>query len=317
MIEVVSLTKNYGEKKGIFNISFKVKKGEIVGFLGPNGAGKTTTMRLITGFLYPTSGNVFIEGNSIIEKPTVARRFLGYLPENNPLYDDIKVKEYLDFRGRIKGLKGENLKKRINYVVERCEIKEVYNKLIGNCSKGFRQRIGIADALLSDPPILILDEPTQGLDPAQIYHTRELIKSLSKEHTVILSTHILPEVEAICSKTLLIHKGSLIFDGSIDEMKNLFKESQVLSITFLCEKYKGAELLAKIDKVERFEFVENGEEKVSTFTVYAREGEDIREEIFWRCFDERIPILEIFLKKKTLEEAFLKIISEEVEEVLQ
>jgi ABC-2 type transport system ATP-binding protein len=314
MIEAISLTKMYGTKKGVENISFKVDRGEIVGFLGPNGAGKTTTMRLLTGFLYPNDGDAYIEGNSIIEKPLIARKYIGYLSENNPLYEDLKVKEYLDFRGRVKGLKGKELKSRIDYVVERCEIKDVISKLTGSCSKGYRQRIGIADALINDPPILILDEPTQGLDPAQIYHTRELIKSLSVEHTVILSTHILSEVEAICSRVLLIQKGNLIFDGSLEEMKNAFKKNQVLDVTFLCDETKGREILSSIKKIDKFEEVKNEGEKGSSFLVYSLEGEDIREEIFWKCFEERIPLLQLNEKKKSLEEAFLKIISEEPKE---
>ena len=311
MLKALELTKTYGSKKGVENISFNVEKGEIVGFLGPNGAGKTTTMRLITGFLYPNEGDAFVEGHSILENPTEARKFIGYLPESNPLYEDLKVNEYLEFRGRIKGLKGKNLKERIDYVVEKCEIGDVKNKLIGSCSKGYKQRIGIADALINDPPLLILDEPTQGLDPAQIYHTRELIKSLSVGHTVILSTHILSEVEAICSRVLLIHKGTIHFDGSLNEMKSALKGGMVLKVTFLCPEYKGAEILSQIHTIEKFKVEKSERENASSFIVESREGSDIREEIFWKCYETKIPIIEISSVKRTLEEAFLKMISEE------
>ncbi|MCX7829658.1 MAG: ABC transporter ATP-binding protein [Acidobacteria bacterium] len=316
MLKAEKLTKIYGNSRGVEEITFNVEKGEIVGFLGPNGAGKTTTMRLITGFLYPNRGDALIEGFSIIENPEKAREFIGYLPENNPLYEDLKVNEYLDFRGRLKGLKGQELKKRIDEVAQKCEITDVMGKLIGSCSKGYKQRIGIADALINDPPLLILDEPTQGLDPAQIYHTRELIKSLSEGHTVILSTHILSEVEAICSKALLIHKGKILFDGSLEEMKSALRGAMQIKITFLCPQYKGAEILAQIPNVEKFFAEKSDDEKKSSFIVEAKEGADLREEIFWKCYDLKIPILEIFSLKRSLEDAFLKMISDD-EETLQ
>lgn len=315
MLNAVELTKRYGNKKGVENVNFNVEKGEIVGFLGPNGAGKTTTMRLVTGFLYPDEGDVIIEGYSILENPVAARKFIGYLPESNPLYDDLKVSEYLEFRGRIKGLKGKNLKKRMDYVAQRCEIGDVMKKLIGSCSKGYKQRIGIADSLINDPPLLILDEPTQGLDPAQIYHTRELIKSLSKDHTVILSTHILSEVEAICSRVLLIHKGNIHFDGSLDDMRSALKGGVQLKISLLCPESKGAELLAQIHNIDKFCVHSSDNDKICSFTVTSKEGSDVREEIFWKCYDNKIPLLEMSSIKRTLEEAFLKMVSEEEEEI--
>lgn len=313
MLKAQELTKLYGSKKGVENINFSVEKGEIVGFLGPNGAGKTTTMRLITGYLYPNEGDVYIEGHSIIENPSKAREFIGYLPESNPLYEDLKVKEYLEFRGRIKGLKGKKLQQKMDEVAQKTEITDVIGKLIGNCSKGYRQRIGIADALINDPPLLILDEPTQGLDPAQIYHIRELIKSLSEGHTVILSTHILSEVEAICSKVLLIHKGKIHFDGSLEEMKSALRGRTQIKVTLLCPEYKGAELLSQIHNIEKFAVEKSEEEKQCAFTIEGKEGVDVREEIFWKCYETKVPLLEIYSVKRTLEEAFLKMVSEEEE----
>jgi len=311
MIEARGLTKSYGPSRGVSDITFSVGKGEVVGFLGPNGAGKTTTMRLLTGFLYPNEGDAVIEGMSILDKPKEARRLIGYLPENNPLYEDLKVKEYLDFRARVKGIKGRDIKKRIEGVAERCSVKDVMNKLIGSCSKGYRQRIGIADALINDPPLLILDEPTQGLDPAQIHHTRELIKSLIADHTIILSTHILSEVEAICTRAMLIHNGRLQFDGTLDSMKAELACQGRVKLTLLCDRDKGASLLSKVASIEKFEEDKKLPEKGSSFSITPKDAGDIREDIFWKCFDERIPILEIGLEKQSLEEAFLLLTREE------
>jgi ABC-2 type transport system ATP-binding protein len=311
MIEARGLTKTYGPSRGVSDITFSVGKGEIVGFLGPNGAGKTTTMRLLTGYLYPNEGDAVIEDLSILEKPKEARRLIGYLPENNPLYDDLKVREYLDFRARIKGIKGNEIRKKIENVAERCSIRDVQNKLIGSCSKGYKQRIGIADALINDPPLLILDEPTQGLDPAQIHHTRELIKSLITDHTIILSTHILSEVEAICTRALLIHNGKLHFDGTLDSMKSELRCRGRVKVTLLCDREKGAGLLSKVSSLENFEAEQPPAQKGSSFALTPKEGADIREDLFWKCWDERIPILEMVLEKQSLEEAFLLLTKED------
>ncbi|HNQ78647.1 MAG TPA: ATP-binding cassette domain-containing protein [Acidobacteriota bacterium] len=310
MIQARGLTKTYGSSRGVSDVTFSVGKGEIVGFLGPNGAGKTTTMRLLTGYLYPNDGDAVIEDISILERPKDARKLIGYLPENNPLYEDLTVGEYLDFRARVKGLRGREIKKRIEDVAERCSIADVRKKLIGSCSKGYRQRIGIADALINDPPLLILDEPTQGLDPAQIHHTRELIKSLIAEHTIILSTHILSEMEAICTRALLIHKGRLQFDGTLDSMRAELACQGRVKVTLLCDAEKGAGLLSKIASVEKFE-AEPAPPRGAAFSLTPKDSGDIREEIFWKCFDERVPILEMGLEKQSLEEAFLMLTREQ------
>lgn len=311
MIEARGLTKTYGPSRGVSDISFSVGKGEIVGFLGPNGAGKTTTMRLLTGYLYPNDGDAVIEEMSILEKPKEAKRLIGYLPENNPLYEDLKVREYLDFRARVKGIKGREIKKKMDYVAERCSIGDVLEKLVGSCSKGYKQRIGIADALINDPPLLILDEPTQGLDPAQIHHTRELIKSLISDHTIILSTHILSEVEAICTRALLIHNGRLQFDGTLDAMKAELACQGRVKLTLLCDAEKGTALLSAIASIEKFEADKGAARKGTAFSITPGDSADIREEIFWKCFDERIPILEMGIEKQSLEEAFLLLTREE------
>jgi ABC-2 type transport system ATP-binding protein len=218
MIHVEHLTKYYGDYPAVQDVSFDVAAGQIVGFLGPNGAGKTTTMRILTGYLTATSGRATVAGRDVFWDPVEARRCIGYLPESCPLYPEMRVVEYLRFRAGIKGVGGRRRRQRIDYVVERCWLTEVRRQLIGTLSKGYRQRVGLADALLASPPVLILDEPTVGLDPTQIRSTRSLIRELGQEHTVLLSTHILPEVEMTCDHVILIHRGRVAAAGALDEL---------------------------------------------------------------------------------------------------
>lgn len=219
MIVVEHLTKYYGEYPAIRDVSFQVDKGQVVGFLGPNGAGKSTTMRILAGFLTATSGKATIDGRDVFWDPIGARRRIGYMPENCPLYGDMRVDEYLWFRGGLKGLSRRDRKSRLGYVLERCWLADVKHQVIGTLSKGYRQRVGLADALLADPPVLILDEPTAGLDPAQIRETRKLIRELGQQHTMLLSTHILTEVEATCDSVIVIHQGQVIEDGSLEAVR--------------------------------------------------------------------------------------------------
>lgn len=218
MIEVSNVVKRFHQLVAVADISFRVEKGEVLGFLGPNGAGKSTTMRILTGFLPATSGKVTVAGFDIFEKPLEVKRRVGYLPEVPPLYEDIDAVNYLLFIGRLKGLGGKNLRLEVDRVIETCGIKEVRSRRIGNLSKGYRQRIGLAQALLNDPDVLILDEPTIGLDPNQIVEIRSLIKHLSEKHTVILSTHILPEVVQICKRVVIIHRGKIVANDSLDRL---------------------------------------------------------------------------------------------------
>src|SRR5215467_8497120 len=210
MITVTELTKRYARNTAVDHISFEVKKGQIVGFLGPNGAGKTTTMRMLTCFLPPTSGQATVAGFDVLDNPIDVRRRIGYLPETPPLYLEMRTAEYLEFVGKIKGLRGDDLAKRIAFVLDRCAIADVEEKVLGKLSKGYRQRVGLAQAIIHNPDVLILDEPTAGLDPKQINETRDLIKDLAGEHTIILSTHILPEVEQTCEQVIIINKGKLV-----------------------------------------------------------------------------------------------------------
>jgi ABC-2 type transport system ATP-binding protein len=215
MIVVKDLTKFYGEYPAVRNVSFHVDKGQVVGFLGPNGAGKSTTMRILAGFLTATSGRATIDGKDVFWDPIAARRRIGYMPENCPIYADMRVDEYLWFRGGLKGLGRSERKARLGYVLERCWLKDVHRQIVGTLSKGYRQRVGLADALLADPPVLILDEPTAGLDPTQIRETRKLIRELGDRHTMLLSTHILSEVEATCDSVIVIYQGRVVEDGSL------------------------------------------------------------------------------------------------------
>ncbi len=218
MISVKDLTKRYPRNTAVDQISFEVAKGQIVGFLGPNGAGKTTTMRMLTCFLPPSAGTAQVAGFDVLEQPLEVKKRIGYLPETPPIYPEMETAEYLRFVGKLKGLSGSKLQKRVDYVSERCAVADVKNKLLGKLSKGYRQRVGLAQAIIHNPDVLILDEPTSGLDPKQINETRELIKDLAGEHTIILSTHILPEVEQTCEQVVIINKGKLV---ATDSVRNL------------------------------------------------------------------------------------------------
>jgi ABC-2 type transport system ATP-binding protein len=232
MIKVTDLTKRYARTVAVDKISFEVTKGQIVGFLGPNGAGKTTTMRMLTCFLPPSAGTATVAGFDVLEQPLEVKKRIGYLPETPPIYPEMETLEYLRFVGKLKGLSGANLQKRVDYVCERCAIADVKNKLLGKLSKGYRQRVGLAQAIIHNPDVLVLDEPTAGLDPKQINETRDLIKDLAGEHTIILSTHILPEVEQTCEQVIIINKGKLVATDSVRNLQARARgaESVVLEV---------------------------------------------------------------------------------------
>ena len=230
MIKVEGLTKRYARTLAVDDISFEVEKGQIVGFLGPNGAGKTTTMRVLTCFLPPTSGTAKVAGFDVLDQPLEVKRHIGYLPETPPLYPDMEVQDYLTFVGKLKGLSAADLTKRVNDVCERCAILQVRKKLIGKLSKGYRQRVGLAQAILHNPDVLILDEPTSGLDPKQIIETRELIRSLAGDHTIILSTHILSEVEHSCERVIIINQGKLVAQDTVANLTNRLRGSESVAV---------------------------------------------------------------------------------------
>jgi ABC-2 type transport system ATP-binding protein len=230
MITVTDLTKRYARHTAVDHVSFEVQKGTIVGFLGPNGAGKTTTMRMLTCFMPPTAGTATVAGFDVLEQPHEVKKHIGYLPETPPLYPEMSTSEYLEFVGKLKGLSGDELAKRIDFVLERCAVADVKNKLLGKLSKGYRQRVGLAQAIIHNPDVLILDEPTSGLDPKQINETRDLIKSLAGDHTIILSTHILPEVEQTCQQVLIINKGRLVAKDSVNNLQNRARGAEQLFV---------------------------------------------------------------------------------------
>ena len=230
MITVKELTKKYARNVAVDHISFEVEKGQIVGFLGPNGAGKTTTMRMLTCFLPPTSGSAMVAGFDVLEQPLEVKRRIGYLPEMPPLYPEMRTAEYLTFVGRLKGLSGGELRQRVDAVCERCAVADVKEKLLGKLSKGYRQRVGLAQAIIHNPDVLILDEPTAGLDPKQINETRDLIKSLAGDHTIILSTHILPEVEQTCQQVIIINKGKLVATDSVNNLQSRARGAETVHL---------------------------------------------------------------------------------------
>jgi ABC-2 type transport system ATP-binding protein len=230
MITVTDLTKRYARHTAVDHVSFEVQRGQIVGFLGPNGAGKTTTMRMLTCFMPPTAGTATVAGFDVLEQPHEVKKHIGYLPETPPLYPEMRTSEYLEFVGKLKGLSGDELAKRIDFVLERCAVADVKDKLLGKLSKGYRQRVGLAQAIIHNPDVLILDEPTSGLDPKQINETRDLIKSLAGDHTIILSTHILPEVEQTCQQVLIINKGRLVAKDSVSNLQNRARGAEQLFV---------------------------------------------------------------------------------------
>ena len=230
MIVVEHLTKYYGEYPAIRDVSFQVDRGQVVGFLGPNGAGKSTCMRILAGFLTATSGKATIDGKDVFWDPIGARRSIGYMPENCPIYADMRVDEYLLFRAGLKGLARRDARTRLGYVLERCWLTDVKRQIVGTLSKGYRQRVGLADALIADPPVLILDEPTAGLDPTQIRETRKLMRELGKQHTMLLSTHILSEVEATCDSVIVIYQGQVVEDGSLTAVRQRHGEKSLEDI---------------------------------------------------------------------------------------
>lgn len=251
MITVKGLTKRYARNTAVDDISFDVQKGQVVGFLGPNGAGKTTTMRILTCFLPPTAGSANVAGFDVLEQPMEVKKRIGYLPETPPLYPEMAVEDYLSFVGKLKGLRGADLTKRVEYVLERCSVADVRKKLIGKLSKGYRQRVGLAQAVIHNPDVLILDEPTAGLDPKQINETRELIRSLAGDHTIILSTHILPEVEQVCEQVIIISKGKLVATDTVHNLQNRARggESVVVEVAGRDGAIDEAEVRRRLEQV--------------------------------------------------------------------
>ena len=305
MIKVENLTKRFAGQTAIQNLNFEVGKGEIMGFLGPNGAGKSTTMRILSSFIPPTSGRASIAGFDIFDQSLQARAHLGYMPENVPLYNDMRVNEYLDYRAALKGVPYRRMAERVGDVIELCGLKEVEKKVIGALSKGYRQRVGLADALVHEPDLLILDEPTSGLDPNQIRQVRDLIKNLGRQHTILLSTHILPEVEMTCSRVIIINKGRI---EACDTPENLLGQIRTASGVVLEAKIgsdDGREQLSKIAGVRDVSASSEGDWKI--FSLRVESGADVREEVFRMARDRQWTVRELSQRKATLEDVFVEI----------
>jgi ABC-2 type transport system ATP-binding protein len=306
VIEVQNLVKHYGRHKAVEDVSFSVGSGEVVGFLGPNGAGKSTTMNIVTGYLSASSGTVTIGGDNILEAPERCKSRIGYLPENPPLYTDMTVREYLHFVGALKKVPKPEIRSRIDRGLERVGIAEVRDRLIRNLSKGYRQRVGLAQALMGDPEVLILDEPTIGLDPHQILEIRSLIQSLGEEHTVILSSHILQEVSAVAKRIIIIHDGRIVADGTPESLSQDFSKEGRIYLRVAGAQDKVREILQGVDHIGRVE-AEPGDEPGSTeVRVTAGEGKDLRKEIFYALAGADMPLLQLQSENLSLEDIFLK-----------
>ena len=304
MIKVENLTKKYAGVTAINKISFEVGEGEIVGFLGPNGAGKSTTMRILSSFMPATSGRASIAGHDVFGNSMEARAHLGYMPENVPLYTDMRVAEYLIYRAQLKGVTGRRLNERVGDVKELCGLREVENRIIGTLSKGYRQRVGLADALVHEPDLLILDEPTIGLDPNQIRQVRELIKNLGKHHTILLSTHILPEVEATCSRVIIINRGRIEASDTPDNLCRQLRGAGGIRLEANTGKDDGAAELRKIAGVKDVSLQEEGEWQ--RFLVRAEANVDLREEVFRLAADRNWRVRELSQRGATLEDVFVE-----------
>ena len=307
MIEVKNLTKRYGTHTAVDNISFSVKEGEIIGFLGPNGAGKSTTMNILTGYLSSSDGVVTVNGHDILTDANAAKASIGYLPELPPLYPDMTVREYLNFMYDLKKCKLP----RAQHIEEICRVvklESVFGRLIKNLSKGYRQRVGIAQALIGNPPVLILDEPTVGLDPMQIIEIRSLIKSLGKYHTVILSSHILPEVEAVCDRLVIINGGKIVADATPEELTRLYSSNHHLTARIAGAEESVTDLIAKIRGVKKVTSLGSKEPGSFDYLIEQVDGADVRAELFNRLATRKWPLLSLKTADRTLEDIFTSLI---------
>src|SRR2546426_1539423 len=305
MIKVENLTKRYAGQTAIYDLNFEVGKGEIMGFLGPNGAGKTTTMRILSSFMPPTSGRASVAGFDIFEQSLQARAHLGYMPENVPLYNDMRVTEYLDYRATLKEVPHRRVAERVGDVKELCGLREVERKLIGALSKGYRQRVGLADALVNEPELLILDDPTIGLDPNVIRQVRELTKNLGRQHTILLSTHILPEVEMTCSRVIIIHKGRIEACDTPENLLGQIRQAGGVVVEAKTGTDNGAEEIKKIAGVRDVTTDVDGDWKI--FSLRVESGLDVREEGFRVATDRHWVVRELTQRRAALEDVFVEL----------
>lgn len=311
MIEVEKLTKKYGNHVAVDNLSFRVERGMIYGFLGPNGAGKSTTMNMMTGYIAATSGTVKINGYDILKNPEQAKKSIGYLPELPPVYPDMTVYEYLKFVAELKKVKKSEQSAQIEDVMEQTRIKDVQNRLIRNLSKGYKQRVGLAQAIIGQPEVIILDEPTVGLDPKQIIEIRELIRELAKKHTVILSSHILSEVSAVCDHIMIISKGKLVASDTPEGLVTRLKGGRQFMMSVQGERSRLEEILQSIEQIKDFSIQPSKAEGCVSATIMTEDQDDIRVELFHRLAAADMPIMELSLSEKSLEDVFLELTGEE------
>ena len=311
MIRVENITKRYGTVTAVDKINFEIEEGEIVGFLGPNGAGKSTTMNMITGFIEPTSGRIIVDGYDISKKPKKAKKQIGYMPEGVPLYSDLTVKEFVTYMAELKGVAKKQKKELVQKAIENTGLTEVQNKLTRNLSRGYKQRVSMAGALVSNPKVIILDEPTVGLDPKQVTEIRALIKELGKDHTVILSSHILSEVSQICNRVIIINKGKIV---AVDTPENLEKKvvnGNAINVTVEDPENKMENIKEKLEQVKEIKLIAENEDKTKKYMITAEEGVDLRKNIFETLAKEGITIFEMKKVDATLEDAFMKLINTE------
>ena len=311
MIEVNNLVKRYGDHTAVDHLSFKIEKGKIYGFLGPNGAGKSTTMNMITGYIASTEGTVRIDGHDILEEPEAAKKCIGYLPEQPPLYFDMTVLEYMKFVADLKKIPKDKKATMIEEVMDMVKISDMRNRLIKNRSKGYRQRVGLAEAIMGYPEVIILDEPTVGLDPKQIIEIRTLIKDLKKKHTVILSSHILSEVSAVCDYVLIISHGKLVASDTPENLGKLAEGSNTLEMLIKGEKSQIKQALESIEGVNSVTIEKDEKQNLWSAKVSTEENNDIREKVFYKMSDINSPIYEMKSKKVSLEEIFLELTASE------
>ncbi len=313
MIEVKNLVKRYGNYLAVNDLSFTVEKGEIVGLLGPNGAGKSTTMNVMTGYLSATEGSVTIDEYDIFDEPEEAKKLIGYLPEQPPVYMDMTVNEYLRFVADLKSVSKKERVEQIAEILEDTKLVDVQNRLIRHLSKGYRQRVGIAGALVGYPELIILDEPTVGLDPKQIIEIRDLIRKLSKKHTVILSSHILSEISAVCERIIIINKGRLIADDTPDNLAEYANDNLGLRLSVKGDLHKVKEVLNKIPSVTSIKEAEE-QDGISSMVLFTENNKDIRDELFYVLAEEKLPIYGMELRTLSLEDVFLALTQDTQEE---
>ena len=315
MIQVENITKRYGTFTAVDKINFEIEEGEIVGFLGPNGAGKSTTMNMITGFIEPSEGRIIVDGYDISKKPKKAKKQIGYMPEGVPLYSELTVKEFVTYMAELKGVPRKEKKEMVQKAIKDTGLVEVQNQLTKNLSRGYKQRVSMAGALVSNPKVIILDEPTVGLDPKQVTEIRALIKELGKEHTVILSSHILSEVSQICNRVIIINKGKIVAVDTPENLERKVVSGNAIYVTVEDLENKMETVKEKLDKVQEISLVTENEDKTKKYMITAEEGIDLRKNVFETFAKEGITIFEMKKVDATLEDAFMKLITNDQETI--